>query len=167
MSNNTDRSTRRFQLLLYAATALYVLNLLVQTAEFDNNAAQRFPFLFGSLTLVFAVVLLVYLLTPEALSARLPRIQGKDTADLEAVPEMEQQGSNWKTSRTVLFTVLFPLVVYVFGFAIGISVWIFAFTYFLRRNLRESIVVTVAVVALWWILFVNLLGIIFYEGVIF
>lgn len=167
MSSDTDQSTRWFKLLLYGVTVLYVLNLLVQTTTFDNVAAQRFPFLFGSLTFVFGVVLLGYLLAPETVAASLPTFQSGDGGDIETIPDARSEGPVWNMSYIISLTILFPIVIYVFGFAIGILLWVFGFTFYLRRDLKESAAISIGIFVIWRVLFVNLLGIIFYDGYLF
>lgn len=147
----------RLQVGLYGLLLLYVLNLLLRTFAFDDPRARMFPLLFGVPTALFLSVLVIRGLAPMQFDRLLP------TRSIEADTDTED-------GKLDLYTISvfasFPFIAYLFGFLVAVPLYTFALTSRVCDDIRTVLAITLIVTVGWWILFVELLNVVFYSGVI-
>jgi hypothetical protein len=147
----------RLEVVLYGLLLVYVLNLLVQTLGFTDPRARVFPLFIGVPTALLLGVLFVQQFLPARLDRFLP--------SRSSHPD-ESAGGNLDWPFMLVFA-SFPFVAYLVGFAITVPLYTFALTSRACEDLRTGLTVAAVVTVAWWILFVELLNVPFYEGILF
>jgi hypothetical protein len=157
MNTKIISSPDRLAVGLYGLLLVYTLNLIVQTLDFSDPRARLFPLLFGVPTALILGLLTVRGLMPTRFDRVLP------TRSVEEESETDDGELGW---LTVVIFASFPFVAYLFGFLITVPVYTFALTSRACDDVRTGLAVAVVVTVGWWIVFVELLNVIFYEGIL-
>lgn len=142
---------------LYGGLGIYVVNILVRTMSFSDPRARIFPLLFGVPTAVLLGVLVVRELNPVWFDELLP------TRSASHDEESTDGELDWLTIGTFAS---FPFVAYLFGFTIAVPAYTLALTSRTCERLRTALGITLLVSVGWWLVFVQLLNVIFFEGIL-
>jgi hypothetical protein len=142
---------------LYAVMGLYVVNILVRTLSFSDPRARIFPLLFGVPTALLLGILVVRELNPIWFDELLPT---------RSVTQDEESTDGRLDWLTVFTFASFPFVAYLVGFTIAVPAYTLALTSRTCERLRTALGITLVVTVGWWLVFVQLLNVIFFEGVL-
>ena len=163
-----------FEIAFYAVLLGWLLYLLAETSTYDDFEDFFFPFLLG-VPLAFAIVVhLVTLRYPWIVERLLPESeQSAVEADMEQrVEELDleegpartpSERDKWEIYMIVWVALLGAMMYYV-GMGWTIVVYTLVFTYFLTRDVKKSIFVTLVVIVFIWVLFLQLLEMIIWRG---
>jgi hypothetical protein len=144
---------------LYGLLLLYVLNLLVQTMNFSDARARLFPLFVGIPTALILLALTMRGFAPNVFDRALP------TRSVETETEKESDGGKLDWLTIIIFT-SFPFIAYLVGFLITVPIYIFLLTSRASDDIQTGLAVTVMVTIGWYLLFVELLGVLFFEGIL-
>lgn len=158
MSDMPFEETDWLTVVLYGILGLYVVGLMVQTLGFSDPRARLFPLLFGIPTIILLGVLVLRGIAPEWFNQVLPTRSVSDRLDTDREGHLD-----WVT--LVIFTT-FPMVAYLVGFFVAVPVYTFALTARVADSLRVGLAVAIGVTIGWWIVFTQLLNVIFFEGIL-
>lgn len=155
----TDRENPRLKLAFYLVLLGYVVNLLYRTTQMGTSTAQIFPYLFGTVSAIILLILIGSVLMPETYERLAPDVASGAQA-------MERDRGNLKLWTMGLVST-FPFAVYLFGFSYVVPLYVFVLVYAVGRNPKHAVVVSVLFTFSWWLIFIRLLHIGFFEGILF
>ena len=155
-------SRRSGIILMYSILTMYCLNLLVESSNFSDPRAQTFPILFGIPT----VGLLIIVTTVHFI----PAITKEDLAKNSMINSEFYEFSNEERGKLNLLTfaifISFPFFAYLFGFFISVPIYTGLFAGKASKSIKKGMLVAVCVTTGWYLLFVQVLSVVFHEGII-
>lgn len=155
-------SRRSGIILMYAILTIYIVNLLIKASNFSDPRAQTFPLIFGIPTFI--------LLTLISIVHIIPYMTGKERINHNMVNEDFYEFNNEERGKlnpmTFAIFISFPLFAYLFGFLVSVPIYTGLFARITTKSTKKSVLVAVCVTALWYLLFVQGLSVVFHEGII-
>lgn len=164
-----------FSLAFYVGIAAWVL-LLLYWARSWQWTNKLFPLLVGVPVVLFTLMQVVYVWYPGVFERLSPdRVTGGTADDLSedlgetpednTVSRSKEEQQRWELYMLGWVTVL-PVLMYVVGFAVSIPIYTFALGWFFLRDVRTALGLTVGVSLFIYVLFVLLLGVPLWEGIL-
>lgn len=145
----------RWVIILFSAFLLvWLIQMLVEAIQWTATEDYLFPMLVGVPTLI----LLVFHIARNLYSDHSTRNGGMEGAN---------SGASAISKREIVLSALvvgFMILIYYSGFAISIPTFLFGTMYYLTRDLRKSLLSTVLVLALIYLLFVEILNMAMWTG---
>jgi hypothetical protein len=163
-----------FEIGFYVVLLGWLLYLLLETSSYDDFEDYFFPFLLG-VPLAFAILvhlatlrypwIVERLLPDEEQSAVQAEMEERvEELDLDAGPARSAaERDRWEIYMIVWVALLAAMMYYV-GMGWTIVVYTLALTYFLTRDVKKSVLVTLVVIVFIWVLFLQLLEMIIWRG---
>lgn len=162
-----------FKIAFYGVILLFIAFLIVTGWMQFGDRDIIFPTLVAVPTIILLVGHLLFLAFPSLEDRFVPSRGdvGEDSNVLVAQTEAEEEEERLSTGETqrfalitIAWTIVLPLLVYYLGFAYGLPIYIFAFVWYYRGDVRLAAVITVAFSIAAYIFFIRILGMIPWEG---
>lgn len=164
-----------FSLAFYAGIMAWVLLLLYWSRSWQWTN-KLFPLMVGVPVILFTLLQTVDVWYPDAFDRLHPnRVVGggsdglsedlEETAEDDMSTRSKAEQQRWELYMLAWVTAL-PMLMYFVGFAISIPIYTFALGWFFLRDVRAASGLTVGVSLFIYVLFVLLLGVPLWEGVL-
>lgn len=165
-----------FRTIFYGAFLGWILYLLGTSMDWqwDN---RLFPVIAGSLGIVLIVLQLANIHFPAFFERLAPEDSpgggSRLSKDVEGVTaEMDDEAENGRSRRTreryelymVAWILALPILMYFFGMALTIPLYVIAFTWFFLRDMKTAILVSLVLSVFLYFLFIVLLEVQLWEG---
>lgn len=147
------------KIVFYVALLGYVLNILYRTMRLGDQTARIFPYIFGIASAIFLILLIASVLIPEAFEEITPSV-----ASGASTPTKDRGNLTW---WIIALVSVFPFAVYIVGFLYTIPLYVLLLVYAVKRDIKDAIIASISFTLMWWIVFVRLLHIGFFEGILF
>lgn len=158
----------RLKLLFYSGLFLYVGSHLALATDWEWEN-KLFPFLVGIPILALIAVNMLFVWKP-ALREFFTTDEGGDSRMAEALSSSDDGRPKAERHRSeagiVLWSVALPIYIYLVGFAYALPTYVFAFVLYYTRDLKKAVVSTAAFTAFSYVVFVVLLNLRMYHGVL-
>lgn len=160
---------RYFVIAFYLLIALWAAYLLSEAITYDRIADFFFPYLLLGLLAVLLVVKLTQLVFPEVMRSLAPTAESSAMTPAN-VGEVEIARSKRKQElyelRMVAWVVALPFIMYYFGIGWAAVVYTFGFVWYFLGDVKLAALTTVVVVAFVVALFLNVLNMVIWDGVL-
>lgn len=171
-SHNGDTTSTRLTIGAYLFFLVWVLYLLVTAYNWTAYRDRLFPLLVGTPVLLFILVKLASLRYPELIDEIIP--SRGEALNEEVTPMDQNRASGYSAEkrkkleiRICVWIVLLPVALHYLGFIIALPIYMFAFTYYLTGDLKTTTYFTLGFVAFIYVLFIQLLNMIIWQGALF
>lgn len=151
---------------------LWLLYLLVTAYTWSAYRDRLFPLLVGIPLLFFLVIKLVSLWQLEIINKIVP--DGAESPEEERPPINQNRNSGYSAEKRrkleieiCAWIALLPVALHYFGFILALPIYIFSFTYYLTKDLKKTAYFTLTFVVFIYILFIQLLNMIIWQGKLF
>lgn len=157
-----------FKVGFYLVILAWMGYVLGKAAGFTREQDWLFPFVIGVPIVLLILVKLVTIRYPALVERLVP--EGGAGSDMFA--QIMEESTRPRTEREryelylVAWLVVLPVMMFVIGMGWTLLIYTFAFTWFFTRNLRTAGVVTVGVFLFIWILFVEILSMVIWDGLL-
>jgi hypothetical protein len=160
------------KLLFYGGLLVYVVShiLLARDWSWEN---KLFPFLVGIPMVVLILVNMVLIKKPEirerftATDKPMSKMTEALSSDVDDTETVVERASRHKSEIGItLWTISLPIAVYLLGFAYSLPTYVFVFILYYLRDLKKAIIGTVAFTAFSYVVFLVLLNLRMYHGVV-
>lgn len=162
---------RWFKIGFYLFFLLWLGYLLAETLSYTNRQDWLFPIIIGIPLALLLVVKLVTIQFPGLTERVLPDSASSEEDEMfEAVQEVGARNTKSEKEKYELvmigWIILLPFMMYFVGMGWTLIVYTFAFTWYFTRSVRTSAMVTAIVIVFVWILFIEILQLIIWDGVL-
>lgn len=163
-----------FTIGFYTLLFVWALYLLYEAFSFSAFEDYALPFLMIPIVLLLIPIKLFTVLFPEAAQRIAPGDQSDPTGDIKnevknRSSEMSDRTKGEKEKYELImiaWVVALPFMMYVIGMGWSIILYVFGFTWYFTRDLKTSIGVTVGVTAFITVLFMYILDMIIWNGIL-
>lgn len=152
-----------FRRIFYIILVIWLSYMLLQTREWNLFEDYFFPLLVG----VPGLLLLILLFSVEEIKQN--GLQDTDDNQDKLVQEISDEERSSLEPRKGLAAVgwvlAFPIVLYLFGLVWGLPMFLLIFSYYLLRDVKKSVGLTVIIVVFIYGLFFEMLNVLVWEGI--
>lgn len=169
-------SRQTLQIGFYVVVLSWVAVLVGFAADWQSRKDWLFPFMFGSLLLVLALLKIFVTLFGERLEEWLPSppsdesVQPEDTPTMtERAEEQPTESVDGTTPREVVaigWAAVLPVAIFIFGFVPALPIFLAAFLQYYLQNIRQAVIIAVVLTAAMG-LFEFVFGVQVWEGLLF
>lgn len=156
----------------YLFLLLWISYIVYEASTYSRFNNYFFPMLVGFPVIILLLLNLIFVKYPGVVDRLTPQSQSGKEADMFADIEGMEESTRTKIEEyryeiaMIGWIILLPVMNYFLGMGFSTLIYTFTLTYYLTRNLRTSIAVTLGVLIFVWILFIEILGMIIWEGTI-
>lgn len=160
------------KLLFYGALLIYVVSHLVLARDWSWEN-KLFPFLVGIPMIALIVINMVLIKYPslrerftdaDKPTNKITEALSSSTDESETV--IERAARHRAELGIVLWTISLPIAVYLLGFAYSLPPYVFVFILYYLQDLKKAVVGTVVFTAFSYVVFLVLLNLRVYHGVV-
>ncbi len=160
---------RWFQIGFYLFLISWLAYLMAETATYDDPQDWLFPVVVAIPVSILLVLKLVTFQFPQLAERVLPENASAEEDEMfEGVQEVGARNSKADKEKYELvmigWIILLPFMMYFLGMGWTLIVYTFAFTWYFTRSVRTSALVTGIVIAFVWVLFIEILQLIIWNG---
>jgi hypothetical protein len=160
---------RGFHLIFYSLILLYLVHLFESGFRQFSREDMLFPVIVGVPTAVLCIVHLVFTAYP-SLEEKISWSDPDSESRLDRLSDGEATRSAAEKQRfgfyMILWVTVLPVLVYFLGYLTVLPPYVFAFILFFKKDLRLALGVTVVFSIFVYVLFIVILGMIPWEGVL-
>lgn len=166
-------SYKWLNILFYVFLLVWMAYLLREALTWEAYQDQLIPIAGLTILSILLLVQIIRDLFPEQVTALLPQPSGDE--DGRSISAMRASGATLERTKAerdkmmlvmAAWVIAFPVLLYLFGFVITVPIYILAFEYYLTKDLKKSIAATLVFLAIMYVLFIRILNIILWEGVL-
>lgn len=156
----------------YLFFLIWLLYLLVTAYNWSAYRDRLFPLLVGIPLLFFLVIKLVSLWQLEIIDKIVPSRPKGPEEEITSIDQDQDSGYSAEKRRKLEIRIcawiaLLPVTLHYFGFILALPIYIFSFTYYLTKDLKKTVYFTLIFVIFIYILFIQLLNMIIWQGELF
>lgn len=154
----------------YLFLLIWMGYIVSEASTYSRIENYFFPILIGVPVIMLIMIQFVIIKYPWIIDRVKPDQPGKDSDMFEAVEDLTESPrtkvQEYKYEIVMIgWVILLPVMSYYLGMGFTTLIYTFSLTLYLTRDLRTSVLVTAAVVMFVWILFIEILGMIIWDGV--
>jgi len=162
--------------ILYGSLCLWAFYLLLEALEWSQREDYLFPLVSSALLIVLLLVKILSIWTDMPFKRGEPNVgdneeqpAGEDEEDLrsslnERLESDTVEGENKRAMFSLVWILAIPVILYALGTVIGIVVVTLSFTYYLKRSIRTAVFMTISILVVVYVFFLNLLGSSTWDG---
>ena len=143
--------------------------MLWESLGYTDRQDYLFPLVIGVPLAVVTIAKLLTVQFPEIVERVLPEESGQSEMfeGIEGTGSRESKAEREKYELYMIGWILvLPFMMYILGMGWTMLLYTFAFTWFFTRDVKTSLMVTAVVLVFVWILFVEILSLIIWDGVL-
>lgn len=156
-----------FTIGFYTFLLLWLLYILWESWGYADRQDFLFPFVVGIPILLLLVLKIITTQYPVIVEKVMP----EDAGESELFEGVEGTGSRESKSERekyelymIGWIIILPFMMFYIGMGWTMLIYTFAFTWFFTRDVKTSALVTVVVMFFVWILFIEILSLIIWDG---
>jgi hypothetical protein len=158
-----------FKIGFYLFLSVWLAYLLFETSSYSNRQDWLFPAIVGGPLVLLLVIKLLTIQYQGIVERVLPDSASSGESDMfEAVQEVGARNSKAEKEKYELvmigWVILLPFMMFFVGMGWTLIIYTFGFTWYFTRSVRTSAMVTVIVIAFVWVLFIEILSLIVWDG---
>lgn len=161
-------TSKQYEIGLYLFLSGWLIYMFVQIQQFSHTADVLFPTILFALGAPLIAIKLITIQCPGIVDRLLPNqksAQGTVESKLGSDNIQRTRKEREKVELLMAFwIVLLPFFMYYIGLGWAIFVYSFSFSMFFIKDLKTSVINTIVIVGLAYVLFVKVLGILIWEG---
>lgn len=153
----------------YCFILIWMGYLIIEIWQFTESEDYTFPLIIGSVVVVLSLLQLIITRYPN-ITARVIPSTDDEIQKFEVENSTSGRGSKIEKEKYEIYVIgwilILPVMMYVIGLGWTLISYSFVFVYFFTRDIRLSAMTSIIVVVFVWILFVELLSIIVWDGLL-
>lgn len=158
-----------FKMGFYLFLFGWLAYLLVETSSYSNRQDWLFPVIIGAPLVLLTAAKLLTIQYEGIVERVLPDSDTSGEDDMfEAVQEVGARNSKAEKEKYELvmigWVILLPFMMFFVGMGWTLIIYTFGFTWYFTRSVRTSALVTVIVIVFVWVLFIEILSLIVWDG---
>jgi hypothetical protein len=167
LSSALERVPPLYYEQVFFVFVLGYVSLMMWDARTYRPAVALFPVLVGVVVIAFLILQLLSPVLPDRLTEYTGGLIETDEEELDLGTETDRGDRMTREAAAVVWVVALLAIVYLFGFLAAPTFFVFAFVYYNERSLRLASFATVLTTVLTYGLFVLILDVRLFEGVIY
>jgi hypothetical protein len=160
-----------FTIGVYLFLFVWMGYMVFEALGYSSREDYLFPLVIGVPVMLMIVLRLLRLRFTETVERLLPEASRESEDD--PVSEAEEDAPRRPKRERELYelfmigwVILLPFMMFTVGMGWTLIFYTFGFTWFFTRNLKTAAMVTAVVIAFVWVLFIELLGLIIWDGML-
>jgi hypothetical protein len=160
---------RWFKIGFYLFLLGWLAYLMFRTAGYDAREDWLFPVVIAVPVTILLVLKMITFQYPQLIEKVLPDSASSGEDEMfEDVQEVGARNSKAEKEKYELimigWIIVLPFMMYFVGMGWTLILYTFAFTFYFTRNVRTSALVTGIVIVFVWVLFIEILQLIIWDG---
>lgn len=158
-----------FTVGFYLFLLIWLGYLLWEALGYTSRQDYTFPLVIGFPLAVVTIAKLITVVYPQIVDWIMPEESGESEMfeGVEGTGSRESKSEREKYELYMIgWIILLPFMMYILGMGWTMLLYTFGFTWFFTRDLRTSATVTVVVTIFVWILFIEILSLIIWDGLL-
>jgi hypothetical protein len=158
-----------FKMGFYLFLFGWLAYLLFETSSYSNRQDWLFPVIIGAPLVLLTLIKLLTIQYEGIVGRVLPDSATSGEDDMfEAVQEVGARNSKAEKEKYEIvmigWVILLPFMMFFVGMGWTLIIYTFGFTWYFTRSVRTSALVTVVVIVFVWVLFIEILSLIVWDG---
>lgn len=186
MERETDRTEEGlfpvrslwFEMAFYVFLLVWLSYILYEALGWESFENYLFVYILAPIIVILLVYRIISRLAPDTVTAlgAMPGTEATEETTTESESEFDTPGETEsrperpKSEREkyviymILWTAALPVLMFFFGMAWSLPVYIFSFVWFFTDSLKQSAIVTLVSIGFIYVVFIEILNILLWEG---
>jgi hypothetical protein len=158
-----------FEIGFYLLFLVWLLYMIWEVTRYEAIEDFLFPIVVGVPGMILILLKIMMIMKADSIERILPDEEDDSGMfeDSTATSNRDSKAEKEKYELLMIgWIILLPVLMYVIGMGWALILYSFGFTWFFTRNIRISVIVTIVVIVSVWILFIEVLSLIIWTGLL-